>query len=219
MPNAEFWFNVMDKKAGRFTVQEDWEKDTSKYIDTLKAKATNKQTKTYLDGLKKHLKDNGFLSDEQKSSLANLTHGSKGDEKGTSSGTKDTSSGTKEKPKSEKPKSDTSNGEKDEPKKKITKESGKEIKKQIGALLGKFGGLGKDTLSKVDSQAANAIETGVAGGANVKDATASVLDKIKDDLLKKKEAKDLEKKKKKEAKKQKKAKKEGFEYRFKDYLK
>jgi len=215
MPNANFWLEVMDKNAGRFSIKEEWKDDTTKFIKDLKDKSPNKQTKTYLDGLLKHLGKEGFLSDEQKSSLAHLTTVSK---KGGSS---DTSSKSKDKPKTKE--KDTSNDAKDTsdntPKKKIKGETGKEIKKQLGSLLGKLGGVGKSMASKVDSKAVDAIDQGVAGGASVKDATASVLDKIKDDLLKKKEAKEVEKKKKSEAKKVKSAKKESFGYNFRNYLK
>jgi len=195
-----------------WTMNEEWKKDTTTYIKTLKDKAPNKQTKTYLDGLLKHLGKEGFLSDEQKSSLANITKGagssskdsSKDDATSTISGVKGTSSKTSEKP---------------EKIKKTKKETGKEIKKQIGSLLGKLGGFGKEMASKVDSKAVDAIDKGVAGGASVKDATKDVVDKIKDDLIAKKEEKELAKKKKEEIKKQKKAKNESFENRFNEYLK
>ena len=225
MPNAEFWFNATDPKSGRFTIPEEWEGDTKKYINALKAKSPNKQTKKFLDGLLGHLGKEGFLSDEQKTALANISQGSKGDSKDggkVKDDAKDTSSGatdtSKEKPKKETKKEKPDTSKKEKPKK-IPKEAHKEIKKQLGSLLGKIGGISKDMASKIDSQAVDAIDKGVAGGANVKDATSSVLDKIKADFQKKKEAKEIEKKKKAEAKKVKKAKKESFSYRFKEYIK
>lgn len=230
MPNVNFWLDAMDDNAGRFILPEKWKDDTVKYIDALKAKSPNKQTKSFLDGLKKHLGDNGFLSDEQKNALANITQGTKGDStkdggkekvdaKDTSSDARDTS---KEKPEKETEKEKTTKDDKKEVKKKIPSEAKKEIKKQLGAMLSKIGGVSKEMASKVDSQAVDAIDKGVAGGQNVGDATKSVMDKIKEDLLKRKEEKELAKKKKAEAKKQEKAKKtkkESFGIRFKDYLK
>ena len=224
--DSNFWLDVLDENAGRWILPEEWEGDTTKYIKALKDKAPNKQTKTYLDGLLKHLKDEGFLSDEQKGALANITKGTKGcSYSGYSSGG-DTKSKSKSKSKDTSSKDDDDEDTKDEPeekKKKVKGETGKEIKKQIGSLLGKLGGIGKDLASKVDSKAVGAIEQGVAGGASVKDATKAVIDKMKEDSEKKKEEKELEKKKKEEKKKVEQAKKKGvkkesFGYKFKEYL-
>lgn len=214
--DSNFWLDVLDENAGRWILPEEWEGDTTKYIKALKDKSPNKQTKTYLDGLLKHLKDEGFLSDEQKGALANITKGTKGGSDSDSGDAKSTSKDTSSK--------DDDEDTKDEPeekKKKVKGETGKEIKKQIGSLLGKLGGIGKDLASKVDSKAVGAIEQGVAGGASVKDATKAVIDKMKADSEKKKE---LEKKKKEEKKKVEQAKKKGvkkesFGDKFKEYLK
>jgi len=225
--DSNFWLDVLDENAGRWILPEEWEGDTTKYIKALKDKAPNKQTKTYLDGLLKHLKDEGFLSDEQKGALANITKGTKGGSDSDGGDAKSTSKDTsKSKSKDTSSKDDDDEDTKDEPeekKKKVKGETGKEIKKQIGSLLGKLGGIGKDLASKVDSKAVGAIEQGVAGGANVKDAVKGVIDKMKEDSEKKKEEKELEKKKKEEKKKIEQAKKKGvkkesFGYKFKEYL-
>lgn len=207
--DANSWLDVLDeKRKTSWILPEEWKGDTNAYINDLKVKATNKQTKKFLDGLQKHLKDTGFLSDEQKSALGNVSFGGSKGEKSSSGDSKkeEPKSKTKEEPKKEEPKSDTSK-EKDEKPKKVNKETGKEIKKQVGDLLGKLGGVGKELASKVDSKAVGAIEQGVDGGKSVKDATKEVVDKIQKDAKASKEAKELEKKKKAEKKKQEQVKK------------
>jgi len=53
-------------------LDEEYVKDTKKYIAKLIKKADDDQKK-FLEGLKKFLDENGFLTDEQKKALGNMT--------------------------------------------------------------------------------------------------------------------------------------------------
>ena len=51
-------------------VNEDYKSDTAKYIESVLKNVDDKGAKKFLEGLKKFVKDNGFLTDDQRKGLA-----------------------------------------------------------------------------------------------------------------------------------------------------
>ena len=54
-------------------LKEDYKTDTLKYIEDLKSKISNDDTKKFLTGLASYLSDKGFLTNTQKQALGNIS--------------------------------------------------------------------------------------------------------------------------------------------------